>query len=98
MAKNKNKKNLDPKPAKVDENSEVKTEDAGTDENDKLKELESRLLTSLAENENLRKRFDREKDDLSNYVISNFAKEILSVLDNLQRAIASVKVLSLIHI
>ena len=92
MAKNKNKKNLDPKPAKVDENSEVKTEDAGADDNDKLKELESRLLTSLAENENLRKRFDREKEDLSNYVISNFAKEILSVLDNLQRAIASVKV------
>ena len=76
----------------VDENSEVKTEDAGADDNDKLKELESRLLTSLAENENLRKRFDREKEDLSNYVISNFAKEILSVLDNLQRAIASVKV------
>ena len=49
-------------------------------------------MTSLAENENLRKRFDREKEDLSNYVISNFAKEILSVLDNLQRAIASVKV------
>ena len=92
MAKNKNKKNLDPKPAKVDENSEVKTEDAGADDNDKLKELESRLLTSLAENENLRKRFEREKEDLSNYVISNFAKEILSVLDNLQRAIASVKV------
>ena len=91
MAKNKNKKNLDPKPAKVDENSEVKTEEAGADD-DKLKELESRLLTSLAENENLRKRFDREKEDLSNYVISNFAKEILSVLDNLQRAIASVKV------
>ncbi len=90
MAKNKNKKNLDPKPAKVNENSEVK--EAGADDNDKLKELESRLLTSLAENENLRKRFDREKEDLSNYVISNFAKEILSVLDNLQRAIASVKV------
>ena len=92
MAKNKNKKNLDPKPAKLDKNSEVKTEEARANNNDKLKELESRLLTSLAENENLRKRFDREKEDLSNYVISNFAKEILSVLDNLQRAIASVKV------
>ena len=90
MAKNKNKKNLDPKPAKVDDNSEAKTEEAGADNNDKLKELESRLLTSLAENENLRKRFDREKEDLSNYVISNFAKEILTVLDNLQRAMASV--------
>ena len=90
MAKNKNKKNLDPKPAKVDNNSGAKTEEAGTDNNDKLKELESKLLTSLAENENLRKRFDREKEDLSNYVISNFAKEILTVLDNLQRAMASV--------
>ena len=87
MAKNKNKKNLDPKPAKLDKNSELKIEEARADDNDKLKELESRLLTSLAENENLRKRFDREKEDLSNYVISNFAKEILSVLD-----------LSLIHI
>ena len=88
MAKNKNKKNLDPKKTKVDENSEAKTEEAGDDDNDKLKELESRLLTSLAENENLRKRFDREKEDLSNYVISEFAREILAVLDNLQRAMA----------
>ena len=37
MAKNKNKKNLDPKPAKVNENSEVKTDDVGVDDNDKLK-------------------------------------------------------------
>ena len=35
MAKNKNKKNLDPKPAKLDKNSEVKTEEAGADDNDK---------------------------------------------------------------
>ena len=69
MAKNKNKKNLDPKTNKVDNNSEAKTEEVGVDTNDKLKELESKLLTSLAENENLRKRFDREKEDLSNYVI-----------------------------
>tara|TARA_Y100000816_G_scaffold215148_1_gene160378 strand:+ start:22 stop:576 length:555 start_codon:yes stop_codon:yes gene_type:complete len=91
MAKNKNKKNLNPKTTKVDNNSGAKIEEEAADDNDKIKELESRLLTSLAENENLRKRFDREKEDLSNYVISNFAKEILSVLDNLQRAMASVK-------
>ena len=36
MARNKNKKNLDPKPAKVNENSEVKTEEAGAEDNDKL--------------------------------------------------------------
>ena len=91
MAKNKNKKNLDPKITKADNKSEAKTDEEAADNNDELKELEGRLLTSLAENENLRKRFDREKEDLSNYVISNFAKEILTVLDNLQRALASVK-------
>ena len=86
MAKNKSKKNLEKKPTKLENN----TLEANVEIDDKIKELESKLLTSLAENENLRKRFDREKEDLSNYVISNFAKEILAVLDNLQRAIASV--------
>ena len=90
MSKYKNKKNLKTKPTKVEDNFEPKTEEKSADDNDKLKELESRLLISLADNENLRKRFDREKTDLSNYAISNFAKEILTVLDNLQRAITSV--------
>ena len=48
MAKNKNKKNLDPKPAKVDENSEVKIEESEAEDNDKLKELECRLLSRLS--------------------------------------------------
>ena len=56
----------------------------------KLKEAENQILLSLADNDNLRKRFDREKEDLSNYVISSFAKEILSVLDNLERALKSI--------
>ena len=90
MAKNKSKKNLEKKPTKLENNSENNTVEANVEMDDKIKELESKLLTSLAENENLRKRFDREKEDLSNYVISNFAKEILTVLDNLQRAMASV--------
>ncbi len=90
MAKNKSKKNLEKKPTKLESNSENNTVEANVEMDDKIKELESKLLTSLAENENLRKRFDREKEDLSNYVISNFAKEILTVLDNLQRAMASV--------
>ena len=44
------------------------------------------MLRTLADNENNRRRYEKEKDDLSTYVISNFAKEMLSVLDNLQRA------------
>ena len=83
----KNKKNQKPTKATAPPEQSVDKETISPD--DKIKELESKLLTSLADNENLRKRFDREKEDLSNYVISEFAKEILSVLDNLQRAIAT---------
>ena len=89
MAKNKKTSNQKSVKGAVPPEQSPDKETTGPD--DKIKELESKLLTSLADNENLRKRFDREKEDLSNYVISNFAKEILSVLDNLQRAIASVK-------
>ena len=88
MAKDK-KKNISEK------KSEEKVEEAQLKEIDyskleeKLKEAENQILLSLADNDNLRKRFDREKEDLSNYVISSFAKEILSVLDNLERALKS---------
>ena len=72
-----------------DETHEEKTKDLSVEE--KLEDAENRLLRTLAETENLRKRYEREKEDLSNYVISNFAKETLSILDNLQRALSSIK-------
>ena len=53
---------------------------------DEINDLKNQLLRTLADNENNRRRYEKEKDDLSTYVISNFAKEMLSVLDNLQRA------------
>ena len=87
MAKNKNKKTTDQKSAEAAA-PEQRADKNSIEFDDKIKDLESKLLTSLADNENLRKRFDREKEDLGNYVISEFAKEILAVLDNLQRAMA----------
>ncbi len=68
---------------------EEKLQDLSVEE--KLEDAENRILRILAETENLRKRYEREKEDLSNYVISNFAKETLSILDNLQRALNSIK-------
>ena len=65
---------------------EEKVQDLSVEE--KLEDAENRILRTLAETENLRKRYEREKEDLSNYVISNFAKETLSILDNLQRALS----------
>ena len=58
----------------------------------KLKENEDRLLRSLAETENLRKRHDKEINDLRKYAISNFAFSLLSIVDNFERAMQSVPV------
>ena len=54
---------------------------------EEINDLKNQLLRTLADNENNRRRYEKEKEDLSAYIISNFAKEMLSVLDNLQRAI-----------
>ena len=56
-------------------------------EAEEINDLKNQLLRTLADNENNRRRYEKEKEDLSTYIISNFAKEMLSVLDNLQRAV-----------
>ena len=58
---------------------------------EKLAEAQEQVLRTLADSENLRRRLEREKEDLGNYIVSNFAKEILAVIDNLQRAIKSIE-------
>ena len=58
---------------------------------DKLKDTEEKLLRSLAELENQRKRFDKEIKDAIDFGGFNFAKENLVILDNLQRAYISIK-------
>ena len=52
--------------------------------------LKDQLLRALAEVENIRRRTEREKHDMSKYAITNFARQIVSVADNLMRAIDSV--------
>ena len=50
-------------------------------------ELKDRLLRALAEMENLRKRTEREVADARQYAIAGFARDILGVADNMQRAL-----------
>jgi molecular chaperone GrpE len=50
-------------------------------------ELRDRLLRTLAEMENLRKRTEREVADARTYGISAFARDILGVADNMHRAL-----------
>ena len=57
----------------------------------KLKETEDKLLRSLAEIENQRRRFEKEIKDAFEFGSFNFAKESLAILDNLQRAKDAIK-------
>ena len=60
----------------------------------KLKEeaaaLKDRLLRTAADMENLRKRLEREKAEATLYAATNFARDLLSVADNMQRAVSAV--------
>ena len=58
---------------------------------EKLKITEDKLLRSLAEIENQRTRFEKEIKEAIDFGGFNFARENLSILDNLQRAHASIK-------
>jgi molecular chaperone GrpE len=51
--------------------------------------LRDRLLRALAETENTRRQADRARTDARQYAIADFARELLGVSDNLQRAIAA---------
>lgn len=55
-----------------------------------IAELKDKHLRALAETENLRRRAARERQDAGNYAVTGFARELLAVADNLQRALAAV--------
>ena len=83
------------KDVKKSEESEKKdAPKEGTVEHDvekKLKETEDKLLRSLAEIENQRRRFEKEIKDAFEFGSFNFAKESLAILDNLDRAKNAIK-------
>ena len=70
-------------PEEVPEEEEEDLEATVADLNDKL-------LRALAETENIRRRAVRDKEDASKYAISNFARDMLALSDNLHRAMDSV--------
>ncbi|HTV90905.1 MAG TPA: nucleotide exchange factor GrpE [Stellaceae bacterium] len=52
-----------------------------------LADTRDRLLRALAETENVRRRLQRERDDAQKYAAANFARDLLSAVDNLHRAL-----------
>jgi len=87
----KNKENLTPEPntteEKIVQNDEIK--ELSLEE--QLEETQDKLLRSLADSENQRRRSEKETKEAFEYGGFNFARETLSLLDNLQRAHQSIK-------
>ena len=89
-----NEENIDENISDKNEENDDATEDTEPSEEESLKEeiriLKEEKIRVLAEMENLRKRFDREKIDSIKYGSVNFARDILSPGDNLERALSAI--------
>ena len=84
-----NKNDLEKNKDHIKDGSKNKSEEITVEQ--KLKETEDKLLRSLAEIENQRRRFEKEIKDAFEFGSYNFAKESLAILDNLQRAKIAIK-------
>ena len=82
----------DPVPDSENENSETETAEAEKVEAlaGEVADLKDRLLRAAAEMENMRRRFEREMADARQYAVTGFAREVLSIGDNLGRALSAV--------
>ncbi len=67
---------------------EAKTDPVATLEGEKA-DLRDKLLRALADVENLRRRMEREVADARSYAVTNFARDMLTVADNVRRALES---------
>ena len=80
-----------PKKEEKEKKEEEKEEKKELTVEEKLKNTEDKLLRSLAELENQRNRFEKDLKEAIDFGGFNFARENLSILDNLQRAYISIK-------
>ena len=69
----------------VDPPASGKSQDA--DLSSEIASLRERLMRALAETENTRRQGERRVQEAQQYAITNFARELLQVVDNLRRAI-----------
>jgi molecular chaperone GrpE len=69
----------------------VQAQNAESDPRDaEIANLKDQLLRAHAETENVRRRLSRERDDAAAYAMTGFARDLLTVADNLARAVAAV--------
>ena len=79
---------LDKKEEEIKKTPDIKKEESVEE---KLKSTQEKLLRTMAEMENQRRRFEKEKGEAFEFGGFNFARESLSLLDNIDRAITSFK-------
>lgn len=85
------KEDMDMDPA----NETPEQQDQGADERiaelkKKLAEVTDKALRAMADAENTRKRTERERQDTAKFAVSSFARDLLSVADNLKRALDAI--------
>jgi molecular chaperone GrpE len=103
MAKNKSHRDLegeaflDDIEAELEDMEEVAAEDGGEPAEPardaaqaEVADLKDRLLRALADLENTRKRAERDRRDAELYGVTRFARDLLSVYDNFERALGNV--------
>jgi molecular chaperone GrpE len=77
---------LDPE---VIEPDSAGTGDRVSDLEAEVARLKDQLLRALADTENVRRRAEREREDTSKYAVATLARDVVSVADNLRRALES---------
>ena len=82
----------DTKAVNVNENGDenISIEDTVENQKNEIQELKDQLLRSLADSENLRKRTTKEIADAKRYSHISFVRDLVSSVDNLQRALKAV--------
>ena len=85
---NKNKKDMDAiiEKGKIQDETNKESENKEELNDKKVKELEEKILRTLAEMENQRRRFEKEREEAFEFGGFTFAKESLALIDNLERA------------
>jgi len=76
--------------SKDQEETEISPEDLIEKLNEEITSLKDQRLRAIAELENFRKRAEKDQSDALKYGISNFAKEIINIRDNIERAQSSI--------
>ena len=78
---------ISPEKTQVEEkNKEQSLKEKDLSAEEKIKDLEDKMTRALAEMENQRRRYEKEKDDAFEYGGFSFARESLSLIDNFDRA------------